>query len=547
MSAKLRMDKLKRKGGMRQIVLQQRWYINEAERLGPAGGFGAVFSGKGENSADVAIKEFHVTSGAEARELKMADYLVTKNYPHVIPIYDCGKDRSSGKHYIVMARADQSLQDLITKSAPLAEPAALEILAAIADGLEEIENVVHRDLKPGNVLFHGGIWKLADMGLARFLEDSTSLQTMKGFLSPQYAAPEQWKEDPVTKETDLYAFGCIAYTLLTGRPPFLGPEMSDYKRQHQLESPPPLTASPRLRNLVTTCLQKNPKRRPLIQSVRAQIQRARSDHQALQRSVNPLLDVAANIREQEARAEAAKEAEQKAIHERRALAFEAAQSLQKLFHDIVTMMNAEVPNLQIETKQRNFEQPFSFNATEYEISLGKGRIVLAIPHPFLERLKISAIEPHKWDVVSGGMIGTISTWHRFGGENRPGLYSSPSRSANLWFGKLTDDDRYRWWEVSFMYGPKFPLSTGGLGRPHPPFCVGDQYEPYWAGVPVTLDQLGFQGWLLLATNPKPIDDEYFDDFYSRWSRWFAEFAADKYEINPPLPEEIEQRFTCEGE
>src|SRR5205085_10359382 len=163
-------------------------------------------------------------------------------------------------------------------------------------------------------------------------------------------------------------------------------------------------------------------------------------------------------------------------NERRALAFEAAQSLQKLFDDIVTMMSAEVPNLQIKTKQRKFERPFSFNATEYQISLGKGRIVLAIPHPFLEGLQISAIEAHKWDVVSGGMIGTIATWSSFGGENRPELYSSPSRSANLWFGKLADDDRYRWWEVSFMYGPKYPLSAAGVGHPHPPFCVGDQYE-----------------------------------------------------------------------
>ena len=72
------MDKLKRKDGMRQIVLQQRWYINESERLGPAGGFGAVFSGRGENSADVAIKEFHVTSGAEARELKTYDWLMSQ-------------------------------------------------------------------------------------------------------------------------------------------------------------------------------------------------------------------------------------------------------------------------------------------------------------------------------------------------------------------------------------------------------------------------------------------------------------------------------------
>lgn len=85
------------------------------------------------------------------------------------------------------------------------------------------------------MLLHDGKWKIADFGIARFVEDATSAHTVREFLSPQYAAPEQWIGERATQATDVYALCCVAYTLLTGEPPFPGP---DYQRQHTSESPP---------------------------------------------------------------------------------------------------------------------------------------------------------------------------------------------------------------------------------------------------------------------------------------------------------------------
>jgi len=65
-------------------------------------------------------------------------------------------------------------------------------LIQIVTGLQEIGQLVHRDLKSANILFHQGSWKIADFGIARFVEESTSANTVKGFLSPQFPAPEQW-------------------------------------------------------------------------------------------------------------------------------------------------------------------------------------------------------------------------------------------------------------------------------------------------------------------------------------------------------------------
>jgi len=131
------------------------------QALGPAGGFGAVFAGRAEDGSQVAVKRiFAKTATRAARELELADYLTGHEFLHVIPILDAGFDEGTRHHYIVMARADMSLQDMIERSAPLPEADAVAIMDAIAAGLAEIDDIVHRDLKPGNVLLHNGVWRL---------------------------------------------------------------------------------------------------------------------------------------------------------------------------------------------------------------------------------------------------------------------------------------------------------------------------------------------------------------------------------------------------
>jgi serine/threonine protein kinase len=211
------------------------WSFDQSEPLGPAGGFGAVYLGCGPDGKPVAVKQIHREKQHRAvRELNIAEYLLGHNHPHVIPILDAGRDASTGDDFIVMAQAQQSLQDLVDKAAPLAEANALEIIDAIASGLMEIGELVHRDLKPGNVLLHNGVWKLSDLGLARYVEDTTSANTMKRALSPQYAAPEQWRLERATKGTDVYALGCIIHALLAGDPPF---PRGDLSHLHQFEPP----------------------------------------------------------------------------------------------------------------------------------------------------------------------------------------------------------------------------------------------------------------------------------------------------------------------
>ena len=179
------------------------WRLRLDEQLGPEGGFGAVFAGSGESGQPVAVKRLKVTAAEAAhRELRIAEELAGASHQHVMPILDAGQDAESDRYYVVMPRAEQSLQDMIDRDGPVKSEDAAGILWQIATGLGEVRELLHRDLKPGNILMHDRKWKVADFGIAKFVEEATSTETLRECLSPPYAAPEQWDVES-EKATDV--------------------------------------------------------------------------------------------------------------------------------------------------------------------------------------------------------------------------------------------------------------------------------------------------------------------------------------------------------
>jgi serine/threonine protein kinase len=161
--------------------------------LGPEGGFGVVYPGSGDEHQDVAVKKLKLEAHEAAhRELRIAEEFIGRTFRHVLPFLDAGQDAESGFYFVVMPRAEKSLEDELQSGRTWEDVDAAGILLEIAEGLSEVPDVVHRDLKPGNILLHEERWKVADFGIARFVEESTSLRTLKECLSPRYAAPEQW-------------------------------------------------------------------------------------------------------------------------------------------------------------------------------------------------------------------------------------------------------------------------------------------------------------------------------------------------------------------
>jgi tetratricopeptide (TPR) repeat protein len=249
------------------------------ERIG-AGGMGTVF--RAERVADfaqtVAVKVLRpALLGADrvARFEGERAILAGLEHPNVVRLLDGGRS-ADGQPYLVMEHvAGLPLDEAVERHRlDLRQRAALLEQAARAVEFAHRRGVVHRDLKPGNLLVapapDGAGWalKVADFGLARQADDAAPRLTQTGAIvgTPAYMAPEQAAGSPVGPAADVYALGAVLYELLTGRPPFAGPDLLAVLHQAQAEPPlPPRRLTPGLpRDLETICLkclEKAPARR----------------------------------------------------------------------------------------------------------------------------------------------------------------------------------------------------------------------------------------------------------------------------------------------
>ena len=187
---------------------------------------------------------------------------------------------TNGLPYYTMPFVEgESLRRRMAKQPPLSISDILRILGDVARALQYAHErgIVHRDIKPDNVLLSGGTAVVTDFGIAKALSDSrtdsgahsstlTQLGTSIG--TPAYMAPEQAAGDPdVDHRADIYAFGCMAYELLAGQPPFHGRTPTRMLAAHMGEAPRPIgelrpDAPAALNDLVMRCLAKDAKDAP---------------------------------------------------------------------------------------------------------------------------------------------------------------------------------------------------------------------------------------------------------------------------------------------
>jgi serine/threonine protein kinase len=171
------------------------------------------------------------------QEIRLAARL---QHPHIVPLHSAGE--AAGLLYYTMPLVEgESLRTRLTRSGELAVKEAVRVLRDVAAALAYAHEhgVVHRDIKPDNVLLSGGEALVSDFGVAKALSASatggdsglTSLGVALG--TPAYMAPEQGAADPqVDHRADLYAWGCLAYECLTGQPPFTGRQPAGRQASH---------------------------------------------------------------------------------------------------------------------------------------------------------------------------------------------------------------------------------------------------------------------------------------------------------------------------
>ncbi|MTV24215.1 serine/threonine protein kinase [Nitriliruptoraceae bacterium ZYF776] len=206
-------------------VLADRYELHV--RLG-TGGAGTVWRGY-DRALDrpVAVKLLHADladdPAAATRFRTEATAAAKLTHPNAVLVYDLGRDGHDD--YLVMELVEgASLADLLRDGPlPAGLAAATGAMVAGALGVAHTAGIVHRDVKPANVLVtHGGAAKLADFGIARALGEVTSRLTRTGTVlgTARYLAPEQLRDDPIDARADVYALGLALHETLTGRPPF---------------------------------------------------------------------------------------------------------------------------------------------------------------------------------------------------------------------------------------------------------------------------------------------------------------------------------------
>jgi eukaryotic-like serine/threonine-protein kinase len=251
--------------------------LTAGDRLGPyeivsplgRGGMGEVFRARDTRvQRDVAIK----TSAERFSERfeREAQAIAALNHPNVCTLYDVGSN------YLVMELVEgPTLADRIAAGAiPLDE--SLKLAAQIADALSAAHrrNVIHRDLKPGNIKVRvDGTVKVLDFGLAKvgvaaaMAPDNsptlTAHDTLAGVVlgTAAYMSPEQAKGKPVDKNTDIWAFGVVLYEMLTGKQLHQGETVSETIASVLKEAPDFNRVPARVRRLLKSCLQKDPEQR----------------------------------------------------------------------------------------------------------------------------------------------------------------------------------------------------------------------------------------------------------------------------------------------
>jgi serine/threonine protein kinase len=178
------------------------------------------------------------------RFLQEARLLEKLKHPHILSVTDAGFNEHRFPYLVSDYAPQGSLRNRLRRHGkrPLPLEEALSVLSQIGEGLSYAhqQNIVHRDLKPDNILFDAkGEALLADFGIATaLLANNTSMLHSTGIMgTPRYMAPEQFQHK-VSRRSDQYALGCIAYELLTGRPPFVENDFFTLIVKHSSEQPP---------------------------------------------------------------------------------------------------------------------------------------------------------------------------------------------------------------------------------------------------------------------------------------------------------------------
>lgn len=219
----------------------------QLERELGQGGMGTVYLAQDSGlHRQVALKILRSDLGDDPsfakKFLEEVEVTASLAHPNIIRVFTLGEQ--DGRLYLVMEHLDQpSLENRMENQAKVSERDVLEIGIGIASALQfahEETGLIHRDIKPGNILFgRGNIPKLADFGLAAGARSAQGQQD-EIWGTPYYVSPERLLREPEDIRSDIYSLGATLYHAIAGRPPFEAETAEEVAKRHISDRPPPL-------------------------------------------------------------------------------------------------------------------------------------------------------------------------------------------------------------------------------------------------------------------------------------------------------------------
>lgn len=250
------------------FVLGERYELHE--RIA-SGGMADVWAGSDTVlQRTVAIKVMRPDADYEdlfiARFRDEAVHAASLMHTNIATVFDYGED--DGLAFLIMELVEGDPLSALIRSRGTLDPNEVKAIAgqaALALGVAHEARVVHRDVKPPNIIVRGdGVVKLTDFGIARALDAAGHTRHGEMLGTPDYISPEQAKGEPATGASDLYALGVVMHEMLTGKRPFDRGTPIATALSHVNEPPPPLpdTVPSELAELIEDCLAKDPRDRP---------------------------------------------------------------------------------------------------------------------------------------------------------------------------------------------------------------------------------------------------------------------------------------------
>jgi eukaryotic-like serine/threonine-protein kinase len=464
------------------------------------------------------IKQIEKLPGAE-RELLVSDLGECRN---IVPFDEVVE--TDNQIMIRMPRAEKSLnQHLEAAGGPLSETEIITVLSHIATALEDLGRVVvHRDIKPQNILLLDGKWCLADFGIARYIEAATEgpTRTRKRFGSDHWTAPERWEGRRATIKSDIYSLGVVAYQMATGRLPFTGPDLYE---QHRSERPePPSGISPLTHALISEMLAKSPEARPTPMQVLRRV--AVAGKPVMYPNIARLYELGKQRAEQMSKedasaAEALLKKEQRDLFEEsaRAILREALDPLMDFFHAL--------PGIETGSGYTIDGLPGVYFA------LGEAKVWVTEAIPPDWTLTTIHVKPRKldlpFDVVLSATVKVVMPSHE-----QP---EWAGRSHSLWYCDAQTEGEYHWFETAF-FNRKRPR---GLYNVRDRVLLPYDHRPWDYSVQYALNPSRSHTGANFERVARPFTaliGRAVDNFTNRWISWFADAAEGRLVVPKSLPE-----------